>query len=123
MPEIDVPAGTIHYEDTGGGGPVVVLLHGLIMDHTQWRKIVPSLRGDYRCVLPTLPLGAHRTPMKPDADLTHRGIALLLGEFLAALDLTDVTLVMNDWGGAQFLVSEGKAERVGRLVMVACEAF
>ncbi|SFK45498.1 hypothetical protein SAMN05421835_121118 [Amycolatopsis sacchari] len=34
-----------------------------------------------------------------------------------------VTLVLNDWGGAQFLISEGRAERIGRLVLVACEAF
>jgi len=122
VPRVELSAGSIDYQDTGGDGPVLVFTHGFPMNGTQWRKVLPHLAG-YRCVLPTLPLGAHRTPMKPDADLTHRGIALLLGEFLAALDLTDVTLVMNDWGGAQFLVTEGKAERVGRLVMVACEAF
>jgi pimeloyl-ACP methyl ester carboxylesterase len=123
MPEIDVPAGTIHYEDSGGDGPVVVLLHGLIMDHTQWRKIVPSLRGDYRCVLPTLPLGAHRTPMRPDADLTLRGMLNLVADFLDALDLRDVTLVCSDWGGGALLTHEGRDERVARLVLCPCEAF
>ena len=39
------------------------------------------------------------------------------------LDLDDVTLVLNDWGGGQFLASEGKAGRVARLVLVDCEAF
>lgn len=122
MPRVDLSAGGIDYQDTGGDGPVLVFTHGFPMNETQWRKVIPRLDG-YRCVLPTLPLGAHRTPMKPDADLSQRGIALLLGEFLEALDLTDVTLIMNDWGGAQFLVTEGKADRVARLVMVACEAF
>jgi pimeloyl-ACP methyl ester carboxylesterase len=122
VPQVELSAGRIDYQDTGGDGPVLVFTHGFPMNETQWRKVLPHLAG-YRCVLPTLPLGAHRTPMKPDADLTQRGIALLLGEFLEALDLTDVTLVMNDWGGAQFLVTEGRADRVGRLVMVACEAF
>ncbi|MBE1463675.1 pimeloyl-ACP methyl ester carboxylesterase [Kibdelosporangium phytohabitans] len=92
------------------------------MNESQWRKVLPLLPG-YRCVLPTLPLGGHRQPMRPDADLSQRGQALILAEFLDRLDLTDVTLVMNDWGGAQFIVSEGKAHRIGRLVMVACEAF
>lgn len=32
MKEIGPSAGTIEYEDTGGDGPVVVLLHGLMMD-------------------------------------------------------------------------------------------
>jgi pimeloyl-ACP methyl ester carboxylesterase len=122
VPRVELTAGGIDYQDTGGDGPVLVFTHGFPMNETQWRKVLPHLSG-YRCVLPTLPLGAHRTPMNQDADLSHRGVAMLLGEFLAALDLTDVTLIMNDWGGAQFLVTEGKADRVARLVMVACEAF
>jgi pimeloyl-ACP methyl ester carboxylesterase len=122
MATIELSAGPIDYVDTGGSGPVVVFTHGFPMTWTQWRKVVPLL-GGYRCVLPTLPLGAHRTPMRRDADLSQRGQALLLGEFLEHLGLHDVTLVLNDWGGPQFLLSEGRAERVGRLVLVACEAF
>ena len=82
MPEIELSAGVIEYQDTGGDGPVLVFLHGLLMDGTVWRKVVASLRADYRCVLPTLPLGGHRRPMRPDADLSLHGIALLVGEFL-----------------------------------------
>ncbi|MEV0144360.1 MULTISPECIES: alpha/beta hydrolase [unclassified Nonomuraea] len=123
VPEIELSAGVIEYEDTGGEGPVVVFLHGLTIDSTVWRKVVPGLAGEYRCVLPTLPLGSHRRPMRPGADLSLRGLASLVGEFLERLDLREVTLVLNDWGGAQVLVSEGRAERVGRLVLTACEAF
>ena len=119
---VELSAGRIDYVDTGGDGPVLVLAHGVPMNETQWRKVVPLLPG-YRCILPTLPLGGHRQPMRPGADLSHRGVALLLAELLERLDLTDVTLVLNDWGGGQFLVSEGRAERVGRMVLVACEAF
>ncbi|MFI5606935.1 alpha/beta fold hydrolase [Amycolatopsis sp. NPDC051903] len=122
MPTIELSAGPIDYADTGGDGPVVVFTHGFPMNETQWRKVVPLL-ADYRCVLPTLPLGAHRRPMREDADLSQRGQALLVGELLERLGLEDVTLVLNDWGGPQFLLSEGRAERVGRLVLVACEAF
>jgi pimeloyl-ACP methyl ester carboxylesterase len=124
MPQVELSAGTIDYVDIGGSGPVVVLAHGLPMTPTQWRKVVPLLQG-YRCVLPTLPMGGHRIPMHPDADLTQFGMARLLGEFLQKLDLQDVTLVLNDWGGGQFLVTERFAgsERVARLALVACEAF
>ncbi|WP_236794079.1 alpha/beta fold hydrolase [Amycolatopsis sp. GM8] len=122
MPEVELSAGPIEYSDTGGDGPVLVLLHGLTMDGTLWRKVVPGLAG-YRCILPTLPLGGHRTPMRPDADLSMPGMVQLMWEFLEKLDLRDVTLVLSDWGGAQYLISEEKADRVGRLVMVACEAF
>lgn len=123
MPETELSAGIIDYEDTGGEGPVLVFLHGVAIDSTVWRKVVPELRGDYRCVLPTLPLGSHRRPMRPGADLSLRGMALLVGEFLDRLDLRDVTLVLNDWGGAQLLLSEERTERIGRVVLTACEAF
>jgi pimeloyl-ACP methyl ester carboxylesterase len=123
MPAVELSAGTIDYEDTGGNGSVIVLLHGLIMDGSLWRHVVEDLRGDYRCVLPTLPLGAHRQPMHPDADLTMRGIAGIAGEFLQSLDLRDVTLVMNDWGGAQLLIGGAHDRRISRLALCSCEAF
>jgi pimeloyl-ACP methyl ester carboxylesterase len=122
MPRIELSAGPIDYQDTGGDGPVLVLAHGVPMNESQWRKVVPLLSG-CRCILPTLPLGGHRQPMNADADLSQRGVALLLGEFIARLGLHDVTLVLNDWGGGQFLISEGRSDRIGRLILVACEAF
>ena len=123
MPEVALSAGTIEYEDTGGGGSPLVLLHGLTMDGSVWRDVVTALGPGHRCVRPTLPLGSHRIPMRPGADLSLRGMALLVGEFLERLDLRDVTLVLNDWGGAQILLSEGRTERIGRVVLTACEAF
>lgn len=123
MPEVQLSAGTIEYQDTGGTGPVVVLLHGLAMDGRQWRHVVPDLREDYRCVLPTLPFGAHRQPMRPDADLTLRGLGRIVAEFLERLDLRDATLCFIDWGGAQTMIADGLTGRVERLVLCACEAF
>ncbi|AOT57246.1 MULTISPECIES: alpha/beta fold hydrolase [Streptomyces] len=122
MPRIELSSGPIDYQDSGGEGPVLVFGHGPPMNESQWRKVVPLLDG-YRCVLPTLPLGGHRQPMNPDADLSQRGVARLLGEFIESLGLGRVTLVLNDWGGGQFLVSEGQDQHIARLVLVACEAF
>jgi pimeloyl-ACP methyl ester carboxylesterase len=122
MPEVTLEAGTIEYDDVGAG-PVLVLAHGLAMDGVQWRHVVADLRPDHRCLLPTLPLGAHRRPMRPDADLSLRGLGRLLAEFLDRLDLRDVTLCFNDWCAAQVMIADGLVERVGRLVLVSCEAF
>jgi pimeloyl-ACP methyl ester carboxylesterase len=121
--QVELPAGTIDYEDSGGDGPVLVLTHGLVMDSTLWRHVVADLRSDYRCVVPTLPLGAHRHPMRPDADLSMTGIAGILSEFLERLDLADVTLVVSDWGGPLLLASNGASSRIARLVLTSCEAF
>jgi pimeloyl-ACP methyl ester carboxylesterase len=124
MTEIELSSGTIEYTDTGGDGPVLVLLHGLMMDASLWHGVIAELPSGLRCVAPTLPLGAHRHPMRPDADLSPPGIARLVAEFMDRLDLGDVTLVGNDTGGAlvQLLMAEGAA-RVSRAVLVSCDAF
>ncbi len=123
MPEVELSAGTIEYEDTGGTGPVIVFVHGPMMDGSLWRYVVADLRRDYRCVLPTLPLGGHRHPMRADADLSMSGVAEILGELIERLDLREITLVASDWGGPQLLIGGARDERIARLVLCSCEAF
>jgi pimeloyl-ACP methyl ester carboxylesterase len=124
MNAIELSAGTIEYRDTGGEGPVLVLLHGLMMDASLWDGPIAELSADHRCVAPTLPLGAHRHPVRPGADLSLPAIARLVAEFLDRLDLCDVTLVGNDTGGALAqLLMAGGAPRVGRVVLASCDAF
>jgi pimeloyl-ACP methyl ester carboxylesterase len=122
--QVELSAGMIEYQDTGGDGPVVVLLHGLLMDASLWDGVIADLSAGHRCVAPTLPLGAHRHAMRADADLSLPGIARLVAEFLERLGLEDVTLIGNDTGGAltQLLMADGEA-RVGRAVLVSCDAF
>src|SRR4051812_27189149 len=106
MPRVELSAGIIEYEDSGERGPTLLLLHGLLMGGSVWRKVVAELAPRHRCVTPTLPLGGHKVPMRRDADLSMGGIARLVGELLERLDLRDVTLVLNDWGGAILLFAD-----------------
>ncbi|MEV4921592.1 alpha/beta fold hydrolase [Streptomyces roseoverticillatus] len=122
MRAVQVSAGTIEY-DTVGSGPPVVLLHGLLMDHTLWDRVLPLLPAGFTYVRPVLPLGAHRRPMRADADLTLPGMVRLVADFLDVLGLDDVTLVHSDWGGALFLTAHGLDRRVARQVILPCEAF
>src|ERR1700730_14027337 len=117
MTAIELSSGTIEYADTGGDGPVLVLLHGLMMDASLWDGVIAELSSGLRCVAPTLPLGADRPATRPDADLSPPGIARLVAEFMDRLDLGDVTLVGNDTGGAlvQLLMADDAA-RVSRVV-------
>jgi pimeloyl-ACP methyl ester carboxylesterase len=124
VPEIELSTGIIDYEDTGGAGPPIVLLHGLLMDATLWDDVVTELVPDHRCVVPTLPLGAHRHTVSEAADLSLRRVAAVVTELLTRLDLSDVTLVGNDTGGALVQFAVGiDAGRIGAIVLASCDAF
>lgn len=116
-------AGTLHYRDSGGDGPVLLFVHGVLINGTQWDEIASSFTDEYRVIIPELPLGAHPEPMPKGTDRTLLGIVHLLADFLDELALENVTIICNDWGGAQLLVSEGRASRVSQFVLTSCEAF
>jgi pimeloyl-ACP methyl ester carboxylesterase len=121
--QLELPQGTIRYRDSGKGSPLV-FIHGLLVDGLLWRKVTPTLEREFRCIVPDWPLGSHRIPLAESADRSPRGMAHLIADFLAALELEDVTLVANDTGGAiaQLLVTE-RPERVGRLVLTPCDCY
>ncbi len=121
---VPVRGGTIDYRERGAGPPVL-FVHGLMVNADLWRAVLPMVaEAGYRCLAPDWPLGAHQRPMSPTADLSPPGVADMIEEFLAALELTDVTVVANDTGGAlvQLLLAR-RPERVGRVVLTSCDAF
>jgi pimeloyl-ACP methyl ester carboxylesterase len=122
MAQLELAAGTIEYEDTGGDGPVLLFQHGVAMAGSEWREVVADLRADHRCIVPELPLGAHRTPMRPEADLSFEGLTALVLAILERLDLREVTLVGSDFGLSVMVAAEGP-DRLARLVLASCEAF
>lgn len=115
--------GVIRYREEGDG-PTLLFVHGIFANGTLWRDVVSRLSGRFRCVVPDLPLGGHSIPMDPGTDLSPRGVAQIVADFMEALDLGDVTLVGNDTGGAicQIVVAE-HPERIGRLVLTNCDAY
>lgn len=121
--EIELSQGRIRYRESGEGEPVV-FLHGLLVNGDLWRKVAPGVAAGRRAIAPDLPLGGHEIPMRHDADLTIDGVARLIAEFLAALELTNVTLVANDTGGAitQVLVTR-YPDRIARIVFTSCDAY
>ena len=121
---VELAQGRIHYRECGEGPPVV-FFHGLLVNAALWRDVAPVIAAaGFRCLAPDWPLGSHPEPMRAEADLTPPGVAGLIADFLDALDLTDVTLVANDTGGAltQLLMTR-RPERIGRVVLVSCDGL
>jgi len=123
MSHVELPHGTVYYQEFGAGAPVV-FLHGYLMGAGLWTPVVRLLEGEFRCLIPELPFGAHPAPMRRGADLTAAGLGRLVADFLDALDLSDVTLVGNDSGAAVAqVVAARHAERLGGLVLATGDAF
>ena len=123
MKTVTLPQGTVHYSDSGSGRPLV-FVHGLLVNGSLWRKVVPRLQGDFRCIVPELPLGSHPEPLTDPDAASPPGVAKLLADFLDALDLEDVVLVGNDTGGAiSQIVAADYPERIGALVLTPCDAY
>ncbi len=121
--EVQTGQGRLRYFERGTG-PTIVFAHGVLVNANLWRKVVPELAKDFRCVTLDLPLGSHEIAMNPDADLSPPGLADVMAEVIEGIGLDDVTLVANDTAGAlsQILVTR-RPERIGRLVLTSCDAF
>jgi len=123
VPHTELSHGTLHYRESGAGAPVV-FLHGYLMGAGLWDPVVRLLDGEFRCLVPELPFGAHPAPMQPDAELTAAGLGRLVAGFLDALDLRDVTLVGNDSGVAiAQVVAARHPGRLAGLVLATGDAF
>ena len=121
--EVHLPQGTIRYREDGTGEPLL-FVHGVLVNGSLWRNVVPRLSKDFRCVVPDWPFGSHETPLSPDADLSPPALAQMIVDFMDAVGLESVTLVGNDTGGALCqLVATEHPDRVSRLVLTSCDIY
>jgi pimeloyl-ACP methyl ester carboxylesterase len=114
--EVDLPGGRVRVHERGEG-PVIVFVHGFLVNSNLWRKVVAPLAGDFHCVTVDMPMGAHLHPMAESADLSAPGQAHLVTDVIERLGLDDVTLVGNDTGGAvSQMVAAHRPERLAGLI-------
>jgi haloalkane dehalogenase len=112
--EVDGPR--VHYVDEGSG-PTLLLLHGNPTWSFLYRDLIKGLRDDFRCIaldypgfgLSTAPSGYGYTPAE-HADVVERVVT--------ELDLRDITMMVQDWGGPiGFAVATRQSERFAAFVV------
>jgi pimeloyl-ACP methyl ester carboxylesterase len=112
---------------TSGAGPAVLFIHGLYVNDHLWDGVVVQAESSRTCYLPTLPLGAHSTPVGTDWRPTLDELAGLIPGLIQELDLEDVTVVGNDTGGGLVLLALGSGhralERITRVVLTNCDSY
>jgi haloalkane dehalogenase len=110
-------AGQLRYTDVGEGAPVV-FLHGNPTSAHLYRDLIAALAPGYRCLAPDH-LGFGRSDAPRDASYRPPAHATRVEALLQSLDLTDLTLVLHDWGGPIGLsYALRHPDRVRRLVLL-----
>jgi haloalkane dehalogenase len=112
----EVGGARVHYVDEGSG-PSLLLLHGNPTWSFLYRDVIKGLRDRFRCIAPDhpafglseAPTGYGYTPAE------HAGV---LEKLILELDLTDVTMMAQDWGGPiGFAAATRHPDRFSRFVI------
>lgn len=113
----------MHYVDEGSGAPIL-LLHGEPTWSYLYRKMITPLAGVGRVVAPDM-IGFGRSDKVTDrAWYSYERHLASLRTFIQRLDLSDMTLVVQDWGGPIGLrIATETPERFDRLVILNTGLF
>ena len=123
MASIDVLDSFMSYRDTGAeatpaptpGTVPVVFLHGNPTSSYLWRKVIPHVAGEARCLAPDL-IGMGESG-KPEVGYRLADHVRYLDAWFEALELDEVVIVGHDWGGT--LGMDWAARHPGRVRGVA----
>lgn len=94
---INLPHGRVHYVDEGSGD-VILMVHGTPTWSFLYRHLIKGLSTTHRVIAPDL-LGFGLSDKPADYSYHASAQAATLKDFIQALDLTDITLVLHDFGG------------------------
>lgn len=116
MPEVTVNDITLHYERTGGG-PSVLLLHGLGSSSEDWENQVESLSDKYEMIVPDL--RGHGRSSKPPGPYSIPQFSSDVATMLDELDVGSVRLVGISLGAmVGFQIVADRPDLVSRLIVV-----
>lgn len=111
----EAPGFRMHYVGEGAGEPII-LIHGEPTWSYLYRNFIPALSRRFRVIAPDH-MGFGKSESPSDAAYTLDRHARNLGTLIEVLDLRDITLVMQDWGGPiGTLVASRYPDRMRRFV-------
>jgi haloalkane dehalogenase len=113
---LDVDGAQLHYVDEGTGPPLL-MLHGNPTWSFTWRDVIKGLRHRFRCIAPDYP-GFGLSTAPPGYGFTPPELSRTIREFVGQLDLSDTTLLVQDWGGPiGFRVATWEPDRFAAFVI------
>jgi pimeloyl-ACP methyl ester carboxylesterase len=117
---IQTASGRIAYVEHGTG-PVALFVHGVLLNGYLWRHQLAALSDTRRCIAVDL-LAHGRTEIDPAQPVSADANAVMLAQFLDALQIDQVDLVGNDSGGGIALIFAAMhPERLRSLTLTDCD--
>lgn len=114
--QTEVEGCRLHYIDEGVG-PVLLLLHGNPTWSFLYRDIVKGLSGRFRCIALDYP-GFGLSIARDGYSFKPAEHSRIVEQFVLTLNLTDLTIMVHDWGGPIGLGFAGRQpDRVRALVI------
>ena len=101
-----------------GGGPPLVLIHGMFGDHLDWETVLEPLARKHRVIALDLP--GFGDSEKPEREYTAEFFIAALDELLQSLGVERAPVVGNSFGGiVAALYALAHPQKVERLVLVS----
>src|SRR5262249_23623741 len=97
MAHIELFGHKMHFVEQGSGNPIL-LLHGNPSSGYSWRKVMPTLARYGRAI--AIDHMGFGESAKPNIDYSFYQHSAFLEEFIDRLRLTNITLIIQDWGSA-----------------------
>lgn len=113
---IEIDDHVVHYVDEGEG-PLLLMLHGNPTWSFLYRRVIDLLRDRFRCIALDYP-GFGLSVAGPQYDFRPESHEAVLFRFIERLGLTDLSLVVQDWGGPIGLGVAGKEPRRVRSLVI-----
>ena len=116
----------LYYKEVGEGTPIL-LLHGFGASSYSWRHVMEGLQNDYRVIAVDLKgFGKSIKPEDNNYSVYHQ--AHFISQWIDKLDLHNVTIIGNSFGGGVALASaildrEKKVKRIDRMVLIDSIAY
>ena len=114
----------MHYVDEGQG-PAILMVHGNPTWSFYYRNLIKEFSSSHRVIAPDhIGCGMSDKPADEDYDYTLETRVQNLAKLVATLNLTNITLVVHDWGGMiGFAFATRYPELIERLVVFNTAAF
>lgn len=124
--KIEIDSLSIFYREVGTENlPTLLLLHGFPSSSHMFRDLINDLSDKYYIIAPDYPgFGQSDAPNTDELNYTFDNISLIIERFIDLLDLKDINLYVQDYGGpVGFRIASRRPELIQSLIIQNANSY